>query len=85
MDFDERNQNQKMSVQAWTDSKTWQWVNAYNNVQKGDKVYKDGKLLGVASGWYTRCTATSPGSVELENMWISGDVTERPYGWELKE
>jgi len=33
-------------------------------------VYEDGKLLGVASGFYTRCTATSPASVELGNIWI---------------
>jgi hypothetical protein len=70
--------------QAWTDPQTWKWVNAYNNVKPGDTVYKNGVLLGVASGTYARCTATSPGSVELENMWVSGDVTKRPYGWECK-
>ncbi len=74
-----------MPIQAWTDPNTWQWVNAYNHVKAGDKVYKNRRLLGVASGWYTRCTATSPGSVQLENMWISGPVAKRPYGWELSE
>ena len=73
-----------MSPQAWTDPQTWEWVNAYNNIKPGDKVYKNGRLLGVASGTYARATATSPGSVYLENMWISGPVTKRPYGWELK-
>jgi hypothetical protein len=74
-----------MLPEAWTDPHTWEWVNAYNHVKPGDKVYKNGKLLGVASGVYTRCTATSPGSVQLENMWISGSVAKRPYGWELSE
>jgi len=68
-----------MPAQAWG-----KWVNAYNHVKPGDKVYKHGRLLGVASGVYTRCSATSSGRVNLENMWISGDVTRRPYGWELK-
>jgi hypothetical protein len=74
-----------MLPEAWTDPHTWEWVNAYNHVKPGDKVYKNGKLLGVAFGVYTRCTATSPGSVQLENMWISGSVAKRPYGWELSE
>ena len=64
---------------AWAE-----WVNAYHNVKKGDKVYKDGELLGVASGYTSRCTAHTPGSVQLENIWISGQVTKKTYGWELR-
>jgi len=55
----------RMPLQAWAE-----WVNAYNFIKPGDNVYEDGKLLGVASGFYTRCTATSPASVELGNIWI---------------
>ena len=74
------NSTKKMR-EAWG----YAWVNAYNNVKKGDKVYKDGKLLGVASGWYARCTATSPGRVQLENVWVCGQVTKKYCGgWELK-
>ena len=68
-----------MAPQAWCE-----WVNAYHHVKPGDKVYKHGTLLGVASGVYARCTADSPGRVHLNNLWISGQVTKRPYGWELK-
>jgi hypothetical protein len=70
-----------MVLQAWAEPV---WVNAYNNVKPGDKVYKLGELLGVASGVYTRCTATSPGSVHLDNMWINGPVIKIASGWELK-
>lgn len=76
-----------MSPIAWAE-----WVNAYNNVKTGDKIFKNGRLLGVASGTYARCTATSPGSVQLEyrrdhrceNRWVSGQVSKIPDGWELK-
>ena len=50
-----------MSPIAWAE-----FVNAYNNVKPGDKVFKNDRLLGVAFGTYARCTATSPGSVQLE-------------------
>lgn len=68
-----------MAPQAWPE-----WVNAYNSVKPGDKVYKNGELLGVASGVYARCTATSPGRVCLTHVWISGLVTKKSYGWECK-
>ena len=53
-----------------------QLYNAYNHIKKGEKVYdKDGNLMGVADGCYTRCTATSPGSVCLGGKkFISGNV-----------
>ena len=59
--------------------------NAYNYVNSGDTVYnKDGTLLGKANNYKARCTATSPGSVQLENgKWISGDVEKKNNAWYL--
>ena len=69
-----------MVQEAWKE-----WLNAYNHVKKGEKVYKNGMLLGVASGCYLRPTATSAGSVHLGKFkFISGQVCRTPKGWEMK-
>jgi hypothetical protein len=50
--------------------------NAYNNVEKGDKVYDSNNVLvGVANGCYGRATYKSPGTVLLGvDKAVSGDV-----------
>ena len=59
--------------------------NAYHSVKTGDKIYaEDGTLMGKANSYKARCTATSPGSVQLENgKWISGDVEKKNNEWHL--
>ena len=70
-----------MVKQAWSE-----WVNAYNHIKTGDKIYKNGVLLGVASGSYLRPTQKSPGRVQLENFtFISGQVRKTPTGWEMEK
>ena len=63
--------------------------NAYNNVKKGENVYaKDGTFLGKANGVYARCTAKSPGSVQLgdpQKHWISGDVEKKNNNWYITD
>lgn len=71
-----------MVKQAWVEL----WVNAYNHVKPGDKIYKNGVLLGVASGSYSRPTHKTPGSVFLKNfISISGQVRKTPTGWEMEK
>jgi hypothetical protein len=59
--------------------------NAYNHVETGDTVYNyNGTLLSKANNYKARCTATSPGSVQLENgKWITGDVEKKNNCWYL--
>jgi len=70
-----------MPVIAWAVN----YVNAYNNIKKNDKVFNStGCLLGKANGWFARCTAEKPGSVQLySGQWISGKVEQTNEGWKL--
>lgn len=62
-----------------------QLYNAYNHIKKNDKVYTEtGEFLGTANGYCARCTATSPGSVQVgdsNGYWISGDVEKKNNDW----
>ena len=58
---------------------------AYHSINKNEKVLdSDMNYLGRANGYKARCTATSPGSVQLDNnSWISGDVEKKDDYWIL--
>ena len=59
--------------------------NAYACVKTGDQIYDEsGVYLGRASKYKSRCTAKSPGGVELESgQWISGNVENNNGAWYL--
>ena len=56
--------------------------NAYYNIIENDVIINlQGEIIGKATTYRARCTATSPGSVHLlnyknENIWISGEVVD---------
>ena len=68
-----------MSKIAWARN----LVNAYHHIKKDEKVYlTDGTYIGTANGWAARCTATNPGSVQLDTgEWLSGDVEKQNNRW----
>ena len=60
-----------------------QVFSAYHEIKKNQKVFlNDGTYLGTANGWAARCTATKPGSIQLDTgAWISGDVERKNNCW----
>ena len=61
--------------------------NAYNSIKKDEEVYSTkGIYLGKSNGIASRCTATTPGSIQLDSgKWISGDVEKKDGHWILGE
>tara|TARA_B100001063_G_scaffold247173_1_gene290953 strand:- start:9150 stop:9401 length:252 start_codon:yes stop_codon:yes gene_type:complete len=65
-------------------------LNAYNNINKTDKVYDtNGSFLGESDGVYARPTDKSSGSVCLVRkgkfIWISGDIEKTENGWKVQK
>lgn len=72
-----------MSKIAWSK----QTFDAYHYIKKNQKVLlPDGTCIGIANGWAARCTATTPGSIQLDTgVWISGDVEKENDYWIMTE
>tara|TARA_B110000046_G_C12882617_1_gene350811 strand:- start:446 stop:673 length:228 start_codon:yes stop_codon:yes gene_type:complete len=64
-------------------------LNAYHNVPDGANIYdKKNNYIGIMNGHRARCTATTPGSIQIrlktnEEIWYSGVVTKMYENWNL--
>ena len=66
-------------------------MNAYHNLPCYVDVYdKHGNFIGNSTGFKARCTATSPGSVQIkkpdnEEFWYSGKILPYLEYWKLMD
>jgi hypothetical protein len=64
-------------------------LNAYNNVPDGANIYdKENNYIGVMNGYRSRCTATSPGGIQIslitdKDIWYEGNVIKMYENWNL--
>tara|TARA_Y100000389_G_scaffold132363_1_gene129800 strand:- start:1750 stop:1980 length:231 start_codon:yes stop_codon:yes gene_type:complete len=64
-------------------------LNAYHNVPDGANIYdKNNNYIGIMNGLRARCTATTPGSIQImlntgEEIWYSGQVCKMYENWNL--
>ena len=71
---------------AWSDDKV---LNAYHDLEYNKPIYDyNNRYIGIRGPYSARCTATSPGSVEIvcpdeSRFWYSGSILKTQKGYML--